>query len=62
MAYAFKKRVKPRSLHRGDLVLKIIRGLIKDPIGKFRPNWSGHYFIRELILEGVAWLMNLNGN
>ncbi|XP_034674313.1 uncharacterized protein LOC117905510, partial [Vitis riparia] len=45
MARAFKKRVKPRPLHVGDLVLKVIRGLIRDPRGKFRPNWSGPYFI-----------------
>ena len=31
MARAFKKRVKPRLLQRGDLVLKVIRGLIRDP-------------------------------
>ncbi|WJZ84331.1 hypothetical protein VitviT2T_003940 [Vitis vinifera] len=62
MARAFKKRVKPRPLRIGDLVLKVIRGLIIDPRGKFRPNWSGPYFIRELTLEGAAWLMDLDGN
>ena len=44
------------------MVLKVIRGLIKDPKEKFRPNWSGPYFIRELALEGAAWLMDLDGN
>ncbi|RVX07061.1 Gag-Pol polyprotein [Vitis vinifera] len=62
MARAFKKRVKPRPLHVGDLVLKVIRGLIRDPRGKVRPNWSGPYFIRELTLEGAVWLMDLDGN
>ncbi|RVW16020.1 Retrovirus-related Pol polyprotein from transposon 412 [Vitis vinifera] len=62
MARAFKKRVKPRPLHRGDLVLKVIKGLIKDPRGKFRLNWSRHYFIRELTPKGAAWLMVLDGN
>ena len=62
MAHTFKKRVKPRPLQIGDLVLKVIRGLIKDPRGKFRPSWSGPYFIRELTPEGVAWLMDLDGN
>ena len=62
MAHAFKKRVKPRPLQIGDLVLKVIRGLIRDPSGKFRPNWSGPYFIRELTLKGIAWLMDLDGN
>ena len=56
MAHAFKKRVKPRPLWRGDLVLKVIRELIKYPKGKFIPNWSGPYFIRELTLKGAAWI------
>ncbi|RVW70823.1 hypothetical protein CK203_059381 [Vitis vinifera] len=62
MARAFKKRVRPRPLRIGDLVLKVIRGLIRDPRGKFKPNWSGPYFIRELTPEGAAWLMDLDGN
>ena len=62
MARAFKKRVKPRPLQRGDLVLRVLRGLVTDPRGKFRPNWSGPYIIRELTLEGAAWLMDLDGN
>ena len=62
MTRAFKKWVKPRLLQRGDLVLKVIRGLIRDPRGKFRPNWSEPYFIRELIPEGAAWLMDLDEN
>ncbi|RVW74208.1 Ribonuclease HI [Vitis vinifera] len=62
MAHAFKKRVRPRPLRIDDLVLKVIRGLIKDPRGKFKPNWSGPYFIRELTPEGAAWLMDLDGN
>ncbi|RVW67833.1 hypothetical protein CK203_061001 [Vitis vinifera] len=37
-------------------------GLIRDPRGKFRPNWSRPYFIRKLTLEGAAWLMDLDGN
>ena len=62
MAYAFKKQVKPRSLQKCDLVLKVIRGLIRNPRGKFRPNWSRPYFIRELTLKGAAWLMDLDRN
>ena len=42
--------------------MKVIKGLIRDHRGKFRPNWSGPYVIRELTLEGVAWLMDLDGN
>ncbi|RVW27947.1 Transposon Ty3-I Gag-Pol polyprotein [Vitis vinifera] len=35
MVCAFKKRVKPRKFHKGDLVLRVLRGLINDPKGKF---------------------------
>ena len=62
MARSFKKWVKPRPLQRGDLVLRVLRGLVTDLRGKFRPNWSGPYIIRELTLEGAAWLMDLDGN
>ena len=62
MARAFRKRVKPRPLHKGDLVLRMLGGLIEDPRGKFRPNWNGPYFIKELTLEGTAWLMDLDRN
>ena len=62
MARTFKKEVKPRPLQIGDLVLKVIRGLIRDPRGKFRPSWSKPYFIRELTQEGAAWLMDLDGS
>ena len=62
MACSFKKRVKPRPLQQGDLVLRVLRGLVTDPRGKFRTNWSGPYIIRELTPEGAAWLMVLDGN
>ena len=62
MDCAFRKRVKPRPLQKGDLVLRILKGLVGDPRGKFRPNWSGPYVIRELTLEEVAWLIELDGN
>ena len=62
MACTFKKRVKPRPLQRGDLLFRVLKGLVTDPRGKFRPKWSGPYIIRELTLEGATWLMDLNGN
>ena len=62
MARAFRKRVKPRPLQKGDLVLRILRGLIRDPREKFRPSWIGPYIIRELTLEWAAWLTDLDGN
>ena len=62
MSCAFKKRVKRRPLQRGDLVLRVLRGLVTNPRGKFRPNWSGPYIIRESTPKGVAWLMDIDGN
>ena len=48
MANAFKKRVNLRPLQRGNLVLRVLRGLVTESREKFRPNWSGPYIIREL--------------
>ena len=62
MTRAFRKRVRPRKFQKVDLVLKVLRGLINDPRGKFRPNWSGPYVIQDLTQEGVAWLTDLDGN
>ena len=62
MTRAFRKRVKPRKFQRGDLVLKVLRGLISDHRGKFRPSWSGPYVIRDLTQEGATWLTDLDGN
>ena len=62
MTRAFRKRVRPRKFQKGDLVLKVLRGLINGPRGKFRPNWSGPYVIRDLTQEGAAWLTDLDEN
>ena len=62
MSRAFKKRVKPRPLQRGDLVLRVLRGLAGDLRGKFRPTWSGPYIIKELTPEGAVGLTDLDGN
>ena len=62
MARAFRKRVKPRPLQKGDLVLRILKGLVRDPRGKFRPSWSGPYIIREMTLKEATWLTDLDGN
>ena len=62
MTRTFRKRVKPRKNKKGDLVLKVLRGLINDHRGKFRPNWSGPYVIQDLTREGAAWLTDLDGS
>ena len=45
MTRAFRKRVKPWKFQKGDLVLKVLRGLISDPRGKFKSSRSGPYVI-----------------
>ncbi|WKA06501.1 hypothetical protein VitviT2T_024397 [Vitis vinifera] len=60
MTHAFRKRVKLKKFQKSDLVLKVLRGLISDPKGKFRPTWSGPYVIRDLTREGAAWLIDLD--
>ena len=62
MTRAFRKKVKPRKFQKGDLVLKVLRGLIGDPKGKFRSTWSGPYVIQDLTREGAAWLTDLDRN
>ena len=48
MTCTFRKKVKPRKFQKGDLVLKVLKGLINDPRGKFRLNWSRSYVIQDL--------------
>ena len=62
MVCAFKKRVKLRKFQKSDLVLKVLRALISDPKGKFKPSWSEPYVIQELTRERTAWLTDLDGN
>ena len=62
MTRAFRKKVKPRKFQKCDVVLKVLRGLINDPKGKFRPRWSGPYVIRDLTREGATWLTDLDIN
>ena len=45
MVRVFRKRVKPKKFQKGNLVLKVLRGLISNPKGNFRPSWSGPHVI-----------------
>ena len=62
MNRVFKKRVKPKKFKKGDLVLKVLRGLIGDYSGKLRPTCSGSYVIQDLTQEGATWLTDLEKN
>jgi hypothetical protein len=61
MARAFNKKVKPRNLKEGDLILKELRALVFDPRGKFKPNWVGPYVIKTLFSGGAAKLIDMDG-
>ena len=55
------KKVKPRNLKEGDLVLKELRAPVFDHRGKFKPNWVGPYVIKTLFSGGAAKLMDMDG-
>ncbi|XP_074296997.1 uncharacterized protein LOC141627666 [Silene latifolia] len=60
---AFNKKVKPRGISDGDLVLKSVRALLPiDPRGKFKPNWAGPYLVKKILLGGVVRLTDLDVN
>ena len=49
----YDQRVKPRSYKPGDLVLKKIMPVRKDPPhGKLGPNWEGPYIVSRIIRPG----------
>jgi hypothetical protein len=54
MARAFNKRVKPRNLKEGDLVLKEFRAPYSILEGKFKPNWAGPYVIKTIMTGGAV--------
>ena len=62
MIRVFRKRVNPRTFKKGDLVLKVLRGLINDPRGELRLTWSGPYVNRDLTREEASWLIDLDRN
>ena len=61
IARAYNKKVRPRKIVKGDLVLKALRKAVHDPRGKFRPSWSGPYIVKTLLSGGAAYLMDLDG-
>ncbi|XP_074299460.1 uncharacterized protein LOC141630570 [Silene latifolia] len=60
---AFNKKVKPRGISKGDLVLKLVRALLPiNPRGKFKRIWACPYMVKKILLGGTVWLTNLDGN
>ena len=62
IARAFNKKVKPRKIKAGDMVLKQSRARVFDPRGKFKPNWEGPYLVKTVLPKGAAKISDLEGN
>src|SRR2546422_7863800 len=62
MARFYNKRVDPKALEPGDLVLKQIRPGAYHPGGKFRPNWEGPFIVKKVFSRGGVRLSDLEGN
>ena len=61
IARAFNKKVKPRNIKKGDLVLKVLRDETFDPRGKIKPRWSGPFIIKKIMLGGATRIVDLDG-
>ena len=57
----FNKKVKPRNLKEGDLVLKVLRNETFDPRGKMKATWSGPFIIKKIMSKGATRITDLNG-
>ena len=61
IARAFNKKVRPRNLKEGDLVLKVLRDETFDPRGKMKPRWLGPFIIKKIMFGGATRITNLDG-
>ena len=61
IARAFNKKVRPRNLKEGDLVLKVLRDETFDPRGKMKSRWSGPSIIEKILLGGATRFTDLDG-
>jgi hypothetical protein len=59
IARAFQKKVKPRELKMGDLVLRAQH--LAEAQGKFRPNWQGPFVVRKVLSGGAVLLQTMDG-
>ena len=57
----FNKKMKPRNLKEGDLVLKVLRNETFDPRGKMKPTWSGPFIIKKIMFKGATRITDLDG-
>ena len=58
----YKQKVKPRSYKHGDLVLKKVMPVRKNPAhGKLGPNWEGPYIVFRIVRPGNYELQTEEG-
>ena len=55
------KKVRPRNLKEGDLVLKVFRDETFDPRGKMKPRWSRPFIIKKIMSGGATRITDLDG-
>ncbi|XP_075645455.1 uncharacterized protein LOC142616499 [Castanea sativa] len=60
-ARAFTKKVEPRNLKEGNLVLKVLRDETFNPRGKMKPRWSGPFIIKKIMFGGTTRITDLDG-
>ena len=62
MANLYNRRVKPKVLQPGDLVLrKVFENTVDPVVGKFQANWEGSYIITRAGESGSYALDKLDG-
>lgn len=61
MATAFNKRVRPKDVKEGDLVLKKILPHEQALGGQPQPNYEGPFIVKENLFGGALLLGNMDG-
>ena len=54
------KKVKPRNLKEGDLVLKVLRDETFKSRGKMKPRWSRPFIINKILSGGATRIRDLD--
>lgn len=57
---AFNKRVKPKDVEEGDLVLKKVLLHEEAPRGQPRPNYGGPFIVKKKLFDGALLLGNMD--
>lgn len=57
---AFDKKISPRYFEEGDLVLRKILPIHKDPRGKWTPNYEGSYIMKKVFSSGALILTTMD--